>query len=338
MKSKKLFSCLVTATLFMQVLSGFGTGPAYSLADSQGLVGDLSGDGKINSTDSSLLKRYLLGSITEFPVSDKMWAADVNGDNNINSTDYSFMKRYLLGTITSFPKTSTNTPTPTPTPTRTPTPTPPVSSDDRYFSASASQSELISKATAMKVSEEKAVIKKQVDEHYDTLVSYLGFKSKDTAYAFFFGMATRESTFRAGTETGSQSAHAFGPLQCAETAYANADPSYMPENDVPEMKQYDFTPQNFYDVGFSVHMGIRHYLHFAKQAKAKYSGKDVLRYACMGYNTGWIDRSDESWVKQYADETASLAGWYLKNGHMSDDEFTWDTDPRVDRSNPWGWY
>lgn len=361
MKRKILATFIVMSIVFSQFLSlGELSLGGYSnvYAWSQPAVGDVNADGVINSTDYTLMKRYVLHIINDFPADDDMWVGDVNGDNAINSTDYNYVKRYLLRIIDEFPKKSYNpTPTPThtsrptPTPTQassTPTPTPTMmptptksntgNSQDGYFPAGTSKSELISKASTLKVSEIKAIIKQQVDEHWDVIRNVCGFKSKESAYAFFFGMATRESTFRAATETGSKASHAFGPLQTAETAYANADPNYMPELNVPEMFQYDFTDYNFYDVGISTHMGIRHFLHFARLAQEKYSGKDIARHALMGFNTGWIDGSDEAWIVRYADETAALGAWYLKNNHMSDDEFTWDTDPRVDRSNPWGIY
>ncbi len=65
--------------------------------------GDINGDGKINSTDASIIKRYVLSMITEFPVSNGVVAADVNADGKVNSTDYSLLKRGLLESITSFP-------------------------------------------------------------------------------------------------------------------------------------------------------------------------------------------------------------------------------------------
>ncbi len=271
--------------------------------------------------------------------------ADFDRNDAVNMSDIIILTRHFNKTAYDYPEAviSISTPLPTatrPSPTYTPIPTPtqPAGSSDRYFPAGTSKADLIAKASAMSVSETKALIKKQIDEHWDVLVSICGFKSKESAYAFFFGFATRESTFRSGTETGGGSAHAFGPLQTAETAYANANPDYMPETNVPEMLQYDFKDDTFYDVGISVHMGIRHFLHFARLAQEKHSGKDVLRYGLMGFNTGWVDGSDESWVVKYADEIASLGGWYLYNNHLSDNEFTWDQDPRVDRSNPWKWY
>ena len=355
MGRKVLLSFSVFLIVFVAFM-GFGkSNYAYSLTQSG--IGDVNVDNSIDSTDFTLLKRYVLRIIRDFPAEDSLWVGDLDGDNDINSSDIHCMKRYLLRMIDRFPKelmnntpiptatptqkptyTPTATPTPTQRPTFTPIPTQSNNYDDGYFPAGTSKSELISRASALSVGEIKSIIKKHVDDHWDVIRSVCGFKNKEVAYAFFFGMATRESTFRAGTETGSGAAHAFGPLQTAETAYANADPNYMPEENVPEMTQYDFNDYNFYDVGVSTHMGIRHFLHFARLAQEKYSGKDVLRHGLMGYNTGWIDGSDEAWIIKYADETAALGAWYYKNNHMSDDEFTWDTDPRVDRSDPWSFY
>jgi len=38
-------------------------------------VGDLNGDNRINSTDLTLMKRYILKSIEDLPVEDDLWAA-----------------------------------------------------------------------------------------------------------------------------------------------------------------------------------------------------------------------------------------------------------------------
>ena len=65
------------------------------------IYGDLDGDGYITSVDYTLLKRYLLEIVKEFPV--KKEAADLNGDGSINSLDLTLLKRYLLVYIDSFP-------------------------------------------------------------------------------------------------------------------------------------------------------------------------------------------------------------------------------------------
>lgn len=61
--------------------------------------GDLDGNGKINSTDYVLLKRFVLQTVTN--IDQKV--ADLNGDSKINSTDCSLLKQYLLDKISKFP-------------------------------------------------------------------------------------------------------------------------------------------------------------------------------------------------------------------------------------------
>ena len=194
-------------------------------------------------------------------------------------------------------------------------------------------------AGAMSKQLAKVLLEKEIDNTWGIVHSELGFSTKEKAYAFFLGMATRESTLSAGLETGSGSAHSYGLIQTAETAYANANPTYTPEHNVPEMVQYAFTPQNFYDPGIAVYMGIRHLVHFARLAGAEgYRGTQLLRHALMGYNTGYVDTTSHGWMTQYSDEIGAMAGWYLHNRHLYDAMTTWTGDPRVNRSQPWAWY
>lgn len=58
------------------------------------VIGDLDGDGSVNSTDLAWLKRYILGTISNFPFDEAI--ADINGDGKINSTDYAALKRLIL--------------------------------------------------------------------------------------------------------------------------------------------------------------------------------------------------------------------------------------------------
>lgn len=64
---------------------------------------DLNGDGKVNSIDFGTFRMYMLGMISEFPVTDGNKAADLNGDGKINSIDYALLRMYLLGMIQEFP-------------------------------------------------------------------------------------------------------------------------------------------------------------------------------------------------------------------------------------------
>lgn len=249
------------------------------------------------------------------------------------------------------PPTPTAVPTQPPTPTPAPTGTPTGGTDvDRYFPVGTPVSTMISQASSLSQQQVKQLIEQQVKEYWSVIQSTFGFSTLEKAYAFFLGMATRESTLQGGLETGGSSlgsgdsgsgsaGHSYGPLQAAETAYYNTNSGYQTEYDVPELYQYDLLPQNFYDIGISIHMGIRHLIHFAHQAQATgQSGVNVVRYALAGYNTGWVTNVSADELKSYSDEIGALAGWYLNNGHLYDTAWTWTGDPRVDRSNPWGWY
>ncbi|MDQ2084880.1 glycoside hydrolase family 11 protein [Herbivorax sp. ANBcel31] len=78
--------------------AGEGTTPVDP--DPQVIYGDLNGDGVIDSSDYTLLQRYIL----EIPVSiDDISVADLNGDGVIDSTDATLLSRYILEIIDSFP-------------------------------------------------------------------------------------------------------------------------------------------------------------------------------------------------------------------------------------------
>lgn len=65
--------------------------------------GDLNGDDLVDSTDYTIMKRYLLKIISEFSYQYGDRAADVNADSAIDSTDLTWMKRYILKIIDVFP-------------------------------------------------------------------------------------------------------------------------------------------------------------------------------------------------------------------------------------------
>jgi len=71
------------------------------------VYGDLNNDGRTNSTDYSLMKRYLLGSISF--TNEQLKAADVNLDGKVNSSDYTVLRRFLLGSIDLLPYNGTAT-------------------------------------------------------------------------------------------------------------------------------------------------------------------------------------------------------------------------------------
>ncbi|HVU67210.1 MAG TPA: cellulose-binding domain-containing protein [Ktedonobacteraceae bacterium] len=251
-------------------------------------------------------------------------------------------------TPTVTPVTPTVTPTAGRTPTATPTATGSEPNIDRYFPPGTSVSAMISGANSLSQQQIKVLVEQQVQEYWGVIQSTFGFTTLEKAYGFFLGQATRESTLQGGLETGGSTlgsgtsgsgsaGHSYGPLQAAETAYLNTNSGYQTEYDVPEIYQYDLVPQNFYDIGISIHMGIRHLIHFARLAEAAgYSGVDIARYGLAGYNTGQVTNSGV--LSSYSDEIGALAGWYINNGHLYDTAWTWTGDPRVDRSSPWGWY
>ncbi|WP_265446759.1 CBM35 domain-containing protein [Acetivibrio straminisolvens] len=70
------------------------------------VYGDLDGNGIVNSTDFSYLKRYLLRQIEEFPYEKGLIAGDVDGNGTINSTDLSYLRKYILKIISVFPADS----------------------------------------------------------------------------------------------------------------------------------------------------------------------------------------------------------------------------------------
>ena len=69
----------------------FDDGSSYTSV----LLGDLSGDGKINSADILKIRLHLLNTN---PLSGAYKeAADINGDGKINSADLLLIRQYLLG-------------------------------------------------------------------------------------------------------------------------------------------------------------------------------------------------------------------------------------------------
>jgi hypothetical protein len=66
-------------------------------------VGDLNGDKSVDAMDYALMKMYLLGSISDFPVKNDLAAGDLNLDGVINAFDMAVLKKYLLGQITELP-------------------------------------------------------------------------------------------------------------------------------------------------------------------------------------------------------------------------------------------
>ncbi|MFZ5987275.1 MAG: carbohydrate-binding protein [Bacillota bacterium] len=82
-----------------------GTNPSPVPTPTDGTIkyGDLNGDNNVDSTDLTLMRRYILKIITTLPSPNGLKAADLNGDELVNSTDNTLLKRYLLKIIVTFP-------------------------------------------------------------------------------------------------------------------------------------------------------------------------------------------------------------------------------------------
>ena len=231
----------------------------------------------------------------------------------------------------------------------------PFNYGERNTPADASTEEIRRINHEMSVQEVKYALYKEIDEHWELLRVRLGEEEREKVYALVLGVGSRESTLGgngdgADIETafsqgfGVSSAHAYGTLQTAVTAFKDCDPTFMPEDNVPEMFQYSLSESTFYDAIISNHMGIRKILHFVEIAINEHhlEGYQVVRASLKGFNTGWCDYTGENdgYYANYPDEIIALAHWYYDEGHLYDNEFTWTTDKRADqyRSDPWGWW
>lgn len=95
---------VVSKTEYMPVYDGttkiFGIEPESS--EQPFILGDLNGDGLINTIDFSILSRYVLEQISEFPIPNGELAADLNKDGMVNTADCALMTRYILEIIDEF--------------------------------------------------------------------------------------------------------------------------------------------------------------------------------------------------------------------------------------------
>jgi hypothetical protein len=213
----------------------------------------------------------------------------------------------------------------------------PLNFGERNTPANASTAEIRAINHKMTVQEVKYALYKEIDEHWDLISTRLGQTDREKMYALFLGLGSRESTLGEGKigsdhETayedgwGVNSAHAYGTLQTAVTAFKDCDPKFMPEDNVPEMFQYSFTESNFYDCIISNHMGIRKILHFAEICINEQGMNDyqVIRNSLKGFNTGWCTKAeDDGAYATYADEICAMAQFYYYEGHLYDNVFTW---------------
>lgn len=106
---KKVLTCLI---VFGMILSFFPNS-GLSAEGISSMYGDLNGDNSVDSIDFAMMRAYLMGINSDFPVSNGKIVGDVNVDNEINSLDFAYIRSYLLGFISEFPAESNPLPTPT---------------------------------------------------------------------------------------------------------------------------------------------------------------------------------------------------------------------------------
>ena len=181
----------------------------------------------------------------------------------------------------------------------------------------------------------KRMMARSVDDAWPAIKKYFALEDwqKERFVALMLGQSTRESTLCVDVETGTgkgwgvDSAHAYGLLQTAVTAFKGANPSFDQEDDVPEMRRYAWKAENFLDPMISNFMGIRKMCHFALEARAKYGQTDpraVLRLAVQGHNLGHANPgNDAAYMADYPDNVARMGEWYWNGGHAADEAFTW---------------
>ena len=234
----------------------------------------------------------------------------------------------------------------------------PFNFGERMAPEGTSTAELRKLAHNMTVQQCKYALYKEIDEHWDLISLRFGQTEREKVYALFLGVGTLESTLGGNgdgsdVETafsegfGVSSAHAYGTLQTAVTAFRDPGTKFMQEEDVPELEWYDLNEANFYDAIISDHMGIRKIIHFIRQAMVDYNltGWQIVRGALKGHNTGWANYTgdNDGYYANYPDEGAALAQWYYEEGHLYDNVFTWtkaEAAAKQRAGNPWEdwWY
>jgi hypothetical protein len=178
--------------------------------------------------------------------------------------------------------------------------------------------------------EVKAYINDSVDRNWDQIRSSFNLSDtaadKDSAKAFFLGVASRESgtgdTMKTNLITGVGSSYSKGPLQTADTAYANnGHPEWNQDTHVDGIAQADLSESN--DLSTAIDMGVRHMLEGAELGKlaGHQSTADLEIDAMAHHNTGHIEGapSDPEWRATYAGQVMKMAAWY-ENGHLEDSQ------------------
>lgn len=90
---QRIFAVFLALTLAISGLLSFGN-MAFGAVDTEPVIGDVNGDGKVTSTDYQIIKKIFAGSSFSAEVEEK---ADINNDGAITSTDYLIIKYIFLG-------------------------------------------------------------------------------------------------------------------------------------------------------------------------------------------------------------------------------------------------
>jgi len=96
--TRKILAAALAALLALAPLFIF---PAAAETEGAVLLGDVDGDGQINTTDARLIAGYVVGQFTENDLN--LSAADVNGDGVVSVYDVLLVLRFSCSCIDSFP-------------------------------------------------------------------------------------------------------------------------------------------------------------------------------------------------------------------------------------------
>lgn len=90
-------TAIATGTATITATAGDCTASCEVTVESEYLLGDVNGNGEVNSTDAVLILQYVVDLITESDLN--LAAADVNGNGEVNSTDAVLILQYVVGLV-----------------------------------------------------------------------------------------------------------------------------------------------------------------------------------------------------------------------------------------------
>lgn len=90
---RRIFTAFIALMLAISALLSVGT-VVFGAADTESVIGDVNGDGKVTSTDYQLIKKIFSGASFSSDIEEK---ADINNDGAITSTDYLIVKYIFIG-------------------------------------------------------------------------------------------------------------------------------------------------------------------------------------------------------------------------------------------------